>query len=306
MTEIEKTIRTNNESTITYRVSYYLDHLTDTAPPTTNHYAIFLLHGLASNMTRWTEFVANTSLTQSVDLLRMDLRGHGKSMVHNRISTKDWCEDILKIVNAEKYSKIIIVGHSLGAQIAMQFVFNYPEYCHGVVLIDPVFPSALKGVLGFIRRFRYGLLVFIYLLLIKAKTGIHKKKFPIRDLYELDITTRDILYNDSGSNIAKLYMNPFDDLTYIPLLNYCQDMFEVTRKIPDLKRIKCAVLCLLSRGATVSDIELTKSFVTQFPDNEIKIIDADHWLLTEKPVESRTAIDNWCTKILITSKNSPD
>jgi len=198
----------------------------------------------------------------------------------------------------ENFSRIIFVGHSLGAQIAMQFSYFYPQNTLGVVLIDPVFPDALKGLLGFIRRFRYGLLGFVYLLLFIAKVGFHKKSLPYRDLHELDLKTRKILEDKTNGNIAKLYMNPYEDLIYIPLVNYCQDMFEVTRQLPDLNQIKCAVLCLLSKGATVSNIKQTISSVSRFPKNEIELIDADHWLLTEKPVESRQIIENWCTKIL--------
>jgi len=40
-----------------------------------------LLHGLASNMSRWTEFVARTTLAQERDVIRVDLRGHGDSSV---------------------------------------------------------------------------------------------------------------------------------------------------------------------------------------------------------------------------------
>jgi len=298
MTELEKNIKVNKNEVITYNVSQYEDRTSDFQSST----AILFIHGLASNMTRWTEFIENTVLSTKVDLVRLDLRGHGKSMSYSRISTEKWCQDIQAILQQEKYSSFILVGHSLGAQISMQFAYKYPQYTTGVVLIDPVFPTALKGILNIVRRFRYGLLIIIYILLIKNNIGFPKKTLPYRDLQSLDIKTREILRDKSDSNIAKLYMNPYDDLIYIPFVNYCQDMFEVTRKVPELVQINSAVLCLLSKGATVSNIKITKSYVAQFPHNEIEIIDADHWMLTEKPDESRVAIENWCTKILNNGK----
>jgi len=291
MTEIEKTINSSNGDTVTYRLS-------SVATSKNCSIGIILIHGLASNMTRWTEFVNNTKLSESVNVVRLDLKGHGKSMAYSRITMRHWCEDIQQIIAVEQFSNVLLVGHSLGAQIAMQFATYYPKNLNGILLIDPVFPSALKGLLGVVRRLRYGLLFLIYVLLLKSKMGFIKKNLPYRDLHELDIKTRSILKNEADSNIADLYMNPFDDLIYIPLVNFFQDMFEVTRKVPDLKLINCAVLCLLSKGATVSDINLTKSFVNQFPNSEIEVIDADHWLLTEKPVESRQAIEKWCNRIL--------
>ncbi len=294
MTEIEKTINTKNKAVITYKVSR-ASALNNSSGRQT---AVLLLHGLASNMTRWTEFVSTSVLTKQVDIIRMDLRGHGKSMNYDRISTWDWCEDIKQIVIQEKYSKLIIIGHSLGAQIAMQFAFKNSDYIIGLVLIDPVFPQALKGSLNIIRRFRYVLLSIIYFLLLKSKLGFNKKNLPYRDLHQLDIKTREILSSSTQSNIAELYMNPFEDLVYMPFVNYCQDMFEVSRKIPTLSQILSPVLCLLSKGATVSNIELTQWHIKQFPNSGTQVIDANHWLLTEKPVESKNAIDAWVLAIL--------
>ncbi len=298
MTEIEKTINTKNNGVVSYKVSRATAANSNEYKSSGSQIAVLLLHGLASNMTRWTEFVATSALTACVDIIRMDLRGHGNSMNYDRISTWDWCEDIHQIIIQEKYNKLVIIGHSLGAQIAMQFAFKKSEYVKGLVLIDPVFPLALKGSLNITRRFRYVLLCIIYALLLKSKLGFNKKNIPYRDLHALDIKTREILNSNTGGNIAELYMNPFEDLVYIPFVNYCQDMFEVSRKIPKLRQILSPVLCLLSKGATVSNIELTKWHITQFPNSSIQVIDANHWLLTEKPTESKDAIDNWVLDIL--------
>ncbi len=296
MTKIKNNITTRNGCIVTYQVMHN-QKITSRSSSTSSD-AIFLIHGLASNLTRWTEFVINTSLINQTDLVRLDLRGHGKSMSFSRITTRDWCQDIHQIITKEKYSRIILIGHSLGAQISMQFANIFPERTLGMVLIDPVFPTALKGLFGFVRRFRFALLGGIYLLLAFAKIGWHKKNLPYRDLHELDLKTRELLANNINDNIAKLYMNPFDDLVYIPFVNYCQDMFEVTRKVPDLRQLKCEVLCLLSKGATVSNIDLTKLYINQFPNSKTVIIDADHWLLTEKPIESRHEIEKWCTRLI--------
>jgi pimeloyl-ACP methyl ester carboxylesterase len=296
MTEIENSITSCDGNIVTYKVFH--SEKKSEQPSRVNYDAIFLVHGLASNMTRWTEFVINTSLKNQTDLVRLDLRGHGKSMSYSRITSRDWCQDIQQIMSKEEYSRILLIGHSLGAQISMQFANIYPDKTFGIVLIDPVFPNALKGMLGVVRRFRFILLGLIYFLLALAKLGFNKKNRPYRDLHELDMKTREILAMNTDKNIANLYMNPVDDLIYIPFVNFCQDMFEVTRKVPNLKTIKSAVLCLLSKGAVVSNMDLTKLHINQFPNYEIQIIDADHWLLTEKPIESRNKIEKWCLKLL--------
>ena len=93
-------------------------------------------------------------------------------------------------------------------------------------------------------------------------------------------------------------MNPFADLRYMPIANYLKDLVEVSRKLPSLADIDVPVLVLLSSGASTSNVETNREILSQIPDLEIKTIHADHWLLTEKPVEARTIIEAWCKERL--------
>src|SRR2546430_1938168 len=65
---------------------------------------LILLHGLASNATRWSEFVATTSLRENWDILRPDLRGQGASVHRGRMGMDIWCDDLAAIVNAARSS----------------------------------------------------------------------------------------------------------------------------------------------------------------------------------------------------------
>ncbi|WP_235375504.1 hypothetical protein [Pseudomonas aeruginosa] len=49
--------------------------------------ALVLLHGLASNMSRWSEFVERSALRGHHALIRLDLRGHGGSAGDVLVST---------------------------------------------------------------------------------------------------------------------------------------------------------------------------------------------------------------------------
>ncbi len=100
---------------------------------------IILIHGLASNLTRWSEFVAATGLTGSWDLLRLDLRGHGGSLQRGRIGMNEWCADLAAILRAESVPQAVLVGHCLGANVALWFAHHHPEATQGLVLIEPMF-----------------------------------------------------------------------------------------------------------------------------------------------------------------------
>jgi len=258
---------------------------------------ITLIHGLASNCTRFTEFVNNTSLKESWDLLRIDLRGHGDSMYRGYYDRNTWCNDLLAVLNKERYPQTIIIGHSLGAQVALNFALQHPDRVRGLVLIDPIFPENLHGALGRAKRFRLLISAANIVLRFLNKIGIKRWRIPKRDLYQLDLETRQTLAANKDLTIGELYTNPLADLKYLPIVNYLQDIVEVVRKLPDLSDISQPALVLLSKGASISSFDKTKAFIDRIPDNKLVVIEADHWLLTEKPDEAREIIEQWCSKM---------
>ncbi len=253
-----------------------------------------LIHGLASNSTRFSEFVEFTHLKNKWDILRIDLRGHGESMLRRNYSRATWLVDINQIMQAEHYQQSVFMGHSLGAQVAIEYAFKFPAKSRGLILIDPVFPENLHGQLAKAKKYRFIVAALRNLLRLLNKLGLKRLHLPKRDLRKLDKKTRAILAQQPELKIADLYTNPFADFKYIPLANYLQDINEVTKTLPPLEEIKIPVLVLLSGGATVSSFEQTREIINRFVDATIEVVDADHWLLTEKPEETRAIIENWC------------
>jgi esterase len=257
---------------------------------------LVMIHGAASNLTRWSEFISHSSLKDSWNLLRMDLRGHGSSMSRRGIRIESWCEDLRAILDSEEFDRIVIIGHSLGAHVALYFRDTFPERVRAMILIDPVIPQNLSGKLRLARNLRWFLQLIVYGLRLLNALGLRRRSFPPRDLRELDERTRKVLAGDPGADIADLYTKPSIDMAYLPVANYIQDMIEVTRKLPPLEQIDIPVLVLLSAGATVSDPERNLAVIRRIPAVEIQSIDANHWLMTERPEEARKAIDGWCLK----------
>lgn len=253
-----------------------------------------LIHGLASNSTRFSEFVEFTQLKNKWDLLRVDLRGHGESMYRKNYSRAMWLSDLNQVMQNERYQQSVFMGHSLGAQVAIEYAFKFPDKSRGLILIDPIFPEHLQGRLAKAKRYRFILSIFRNLLRLFNTMGFKRWRLPKRDLRALDEKTRRTLSEQPELKIADLYTNPFADFKYIPIANYLQDINEVIKPLPTLEEIKIPVLVLLSGGATVSSFKQTKQMINRFPNASIEVVDADHWLLTEKPQETRTIIENWC------------
>jgi pimeloyl-ACP methyl ester carboxylesterase len=215
-------------------------------------------------------------------------------MTRGRFSREDWCRDQLSLLDAEHHPEAVLMGHSLGAQVAMALAVSEPRRVRGLILIDPVFPQALRGGMAVGRRLACLWRWLIPLLWGAGFLGLRTRAFPYRDLHALDEKTRALLGESDDHRLARLYMNPREDLRFLPLSNYLQDLYELMRPVPDPAGIAMPVLVLRSAGAQLTDKHMTLQNIERMPNSHCVDIAADHWLLTERPEAARTAIDQWC------------
>lgn len=260
---------------------------------------IVLIHGLASNRTRWTEFVTHTQLIRDWDLLRIDLRGHGESFTSGPIGMRLWCKDLAMVLDTEQCARAVVIGHSLGAHVALHFAAYYPERTRAVVLIDPAPKQALRGWRRAAARFARPLLAFIVaaLRLLNA-LGIRRKRLPALDLYRLDEQMRaGLLAQDRPDEFIRRYASFWDDIKYFPTAHYFQELRAMLAPLPTFAKIEAPILIMLSKGITHTNPEATRHLFAEAPRTEIVTIDAYHWPLTERPEEVRRQIERWCERL---------
>jgi len=260
---------------------------------------LVLLHGLASNHTRWSEFVSHTALKRSWDILRPDLRGHGESSTRTRIGMELWCADLEAILQAEGYRRAVLVGHSLGANLAVHFGARHPDRVAALALIDPVLTDAVQGRARWLCRLRPALRFVIAVVRALNVLGLHRRgRFPTRDLASLDEEVRtQLLAAGKQAEFIRRYSSTVEDLRYFPTANYLQEVIELFSPLPPLASIRRSILALISKGVTFTNLETTKRILEQHSQAEVELIDAYHWPLTEKPVEVREAIERWCARV---------
>jgi len=258
---------------------------------------IVLLHGVASNMSRWSEFVEHTSLKETWDLLRPDLRGHGESFSRGRLGLEIWCRDLRDVLDAEGYDRALLIGHSLGAQVAVQFAACYPARVRGLVLIDPLFHQALRGGMRVLSRLRPAVSLLAVLVRLLSRLGLRRRHIPARNLRKLDEKTRqDLLAVGKQKQMIELYSSPWEDLKFFPLASFLQELIEISRPLPALAEIKVPILALLSSGITYTDPGITQKTLADNAQVQTVTVDAYHWPLTEKPQQVREAIEKWCER----------
>lgn len=246
-------------------------------------------------MSRWSEFVEYTTLKNSWDILRLDLRGHQDSLWRGRLKLSAWSRDICEILDRERYQDAVIAGHSLGAQVAMDMATRYPSRVSGLVLIDPVFFSALYRRFKWTYRLRFLVWPVIGSILLLNKLGLHRKKVARRDLRLLDESTRkELLQAGKGREMAKLYGSPWPDIKHFPTANYLQELFLSIRPVRYAEQLTIPVLDILATTPTYTLPDKVEAIISKMRNGKTVHVDAYHWPLTEKPVETREFIELWC------------
>ena len=247
---------------------------------------LVLLHGLASNSTRWWHFAANSRLP-GLKLLRPDLRGHAGSSDRGRIDMQVWCDDLVRLLDAEGCGRAVIGGHCLGANLALHFAARHPQRTAGLVLIEPMPPQALAGRMRRILVFRRLLLVLAAAVRMLNALGIRRRGFEPLDLEQWDRALA------KGEVDLARYASPLSDLKLAPIAAYLQSLAAVGAPLPPLAGIRAPALVLLSRNSTMTDLARTRAILQQLPDVEFKVLEAEHWIPTEQPDAMRAAIEDW-------------
>lgn len=254
-----------------------------------------LLHGLASNHTRWSEFVEQTSLAATHDLLTPDLRGHGLSVeVSDHGDLDRWVDDLSGLLHKMGHRRAVIVGHSLGAQVAMHFAATHPNLTRSLFLIDPVLRTALLPKNQWIRTASPLFSVAAAWIRFANRLGVYRRCIEPLDLRELDCAARIALQSAENTEaFIKQYSSTRADLGHIHTAQYLQDVVELLRAPPEFARLCCPVRVLLSTGATFAGESETRRDFSALTNATFATIDCHHWPVTERPDEVRLAIETW-------------
>ena len=96
---------------------------------------IVLIHGITSTSDAWVDGMAR--LAERYTVVAPDLLGHGGSAKprgdYSLGAYASGARDLLGLLGFERGT---VVGHSLGGGIALQFAYQFPEYCERLVLVS--------------------------------------------------------------------------------------------------------------------------------------------------------------------------
>lgn len=94
-----------------------------------------LVHGIGGNQTDWAR-VTERLVETGQHVITVDLPGHGLSAKDRGDYSLGAMASVLRdLLDYLGHRQAILVGHSLGGGVAMQFTYQFPERCNGLVLV---------------------------------------------------------------------------------------------------------------------------------------------------------------------------
>lgn len=95
---------------------------------------LLLVHGMAGSSTTWREMIPR--LEPHFHILAPDLPGHGESSLDfDDYSLGAMASALRDLLVVRGITRCTIVGQSLGGGVALQFVYQYPDFCERIALI---------------------------------------------------------------------------------------------------------------------------------------------------------------------------
>lgn len=95
---------------------------------------MFILHGLFGSSDNWQTL--GKKFAENFTVYFIDLRNHGKSPHSPEHNYTLMSDDLLQLMEDEKLSGVLLMGHSMGGKAAMQFAVMHPERVEKMVVID--------------------------------------------------------------------------------------------------------------------------------------------------------------------------
>lgn len=239
---------------------------------------VIALHGWLDNAASFDGLAPRLG---DLDLLAIDLPGHGRSSHRGRYHFLDYIEDLSQAASARGLETFSLLGHSMGAAVSMLFAATFPERVERMVLIDGLTPSTVapKEAPGQLRR--------------AIETRARAMSKPSRPSPDLDglvermLSARMPMRAEAARAIAQRASRSDADghhFIYDPLLQ-ASSMLRLTREHTRafLSQISCPVLMLRARDGWPLPPGYIEEAMASVPHLEIREVEGGHHVHADTP-----------------------
>ena len=233
---------------------------------------ILLIHGSGLTHIVWS-LHEQFYTAQGFNVLSVDLPGHGSSEGPSLKSIEEISDWIKSLMNQIDIKKIIIIGHSQGGLVGIDFASRYPELTEKIVLVSNSYKMPVNQDLIDLAEAGDEKAV-----LLMMKWGYEGSKAFI------------------GGNPVKKIVNSARDIREVLAvdLNACNNYKNGENAI---KKINCPTLCIFGDLDKMVPVKAGLKMSEQITNSETKIIsDCGHMIIFEKAFEMRKLVKEFIIK----------
>jgi esterase len=95
---------------------------------------VVILHGLFGSSDNW--LTVSKPLAESHKVYLMDLRNHGRSPHSEHFDYNLMVTDLKDFFDQQNLNRVILIGHSMGGKVAMNFSQEFPGYVKKLIVVD--------------------------------------------------------------------------------------------------------------------------------------------------------------------------
>jgi len=234
--------------------------------------SILLMHGSGLTHIVWSlheQFYAS----QGFNILSVDLPGHGNSEGPSLKSIEEISDWVKSLMNVLDIKKIIIIGHSQGCLVGIDFASRYPNLINDLVLVAGSYKMPVNQDL-----IDYAEAGDEKVILLMMKWGYEGSKAFI------------------GGNPVKKIINSSREIREVLAvdLNACKNYKSGKES---LEKINCPTLCIFGDLDKMVPLEVGNKMSSMIKNSEKKVINnCGHMIIFEKAFEMRKIVKEFLTK----------
>ena len=241
---------------------------------------VVLLHGFLTHSAIWREIVP--AFTYGYTLYSLDLMGSGLSEKpqNQRYSIDTHVAQVGKLIDEFHLDNAILIGHGVGAAIAMVYTMRNPSKVRKLVVMNaPLFPGYSATGLWLLKLpLVGGMLTNDWFIQRTLRKGVVKPESMPDSIIDTYIQP---YRDDPGARVALL--KQVTELNLDPVVEK-----EVT---PNLAKLQVPTLILWGANDPYVPLDVGKSLDTVIPNDEFPVIlNTAHYEMEERPEEVRAVI----------------
>ena len=222
---------------------------------------LVFMHGLSGSSSAWLPH--EKVFVDTHNILSFDLRGHGKSLkykAYDAYRIANFADDLYALIEFLGIKKFILVTHSFGCLIALEFLAKHQDRVSAAVLLSPSY-SVFTNPLAKIGRPLLALSRLFSLLPFRPRPGYHVDYTSLHNARDWDIK---MTYGDVRCTTLRIYLYCSRQALFVDYTNL-------------LEHITIPTLLVQGEHDSIFPLENSRVMAEKIPHAQRVVLnDADH------------------------------